>query len=695
MLADITFGIMKFDSDRVSPIAKYYRLPSLPPPLDFPITEDADGNTLSCWGDPYWDWTTIYGRKFRTHFNRAICGSSGGIRTQLLGKRNEWDLRLFTTVLIYGPNGYASIGSLRNDFHILRRLVVLCEKNTIRVRDLFRFPLVINKIPTVFPNKANRERIIVILDRLLQAKEQLGFHILDSRGIAKLAELFEHTKSKLEEESSEQVAYMPPRIYLYTLNRERECIEDFLANKDKIADCFQFCLDSYIHNYGTLEDAIEKLKNVHPPFSRPRKNCFKQALRSGTYQGSFRETARKFGIEELLDKWISSDSDQETLRVSMFSSYLSLINSVCIPYIGAFTFQRKEELGSLRSDCLIWEEDPIVGPIPLICGETTKTDPDSDARWPTSPHVAVAVEAAKAVTRMRLTCVLDSESESAKSYLSNPHLFFHPTEPWSPSRRKGHISETRNRVEAYANVGSRYKKLFDSETLRITEADLTLAKMFTPNLDKKGAFTIGNIWPLGYHQLRRTGGINMFASGLVSDTSVQVILKHLTIFQTRYYGKHFSSARINQSRQQMVVSAAYLVLAKQIQASVEARYISASGIGNEQDKEVQLIHKNDYKKLEAAARKGEIAFRSTTLGGCIKRSECDYGGIESIARCVGSDGKKPCESAKLDRAKREFVIPLLASFEEQLQTVAPDTKRHKALQMEINGLRVYLELTAN
>ncbi|MGB9985427.1 MULTISPECIES: hypothetical protein [unclassified Herbaspirillum] len=586
------------------------------------------------------------------------------------------------------------MSTLKNDFGILRRLVVLCEKNTIRVRDLSRFPLIINTIPTIAATELQRERLILILDRLLQSKDQLGFHILDGRGIAKLAELFATSNSKSEDEDSEQVAYIPPRIYLYTLNRQRECIDDFLANKGKIAKCFQFCLDSYIHNYGTLKDAIEKPKRIPLPFSYPGQRYYERALRTGTYQGSFRETARKFEIEELLEKWISSDSEQETLTVNMFSSYLSLINSVCLPYLGAFTFQRKEEIGSLRADCLIWEQDPIVGPIPLICGETTKTDPDSDARWPTSPHVVVAVEAAKAVAHMRLTCVLDKASKSAKSYLSNPHLFFHPTEPWSASRNKGKISEARNTVEPYADVVNQYKKLFDREVLRITEADLTLAKMFTPNLHKKGAFAIGKIWPLSYHQLRRTGGINMFASGLVSDTSVQVILKHLTIFQTRYYGKHFSSARINQSRQQMVVSAAYLVLAKQIQASVEARYISASGAETEQDKDVHLIYKNDYKKLEAAARKGEVAFRSTTLGGCTKRSECDYGGIESIARCVGGDGKKPCESAKLDQAKRAFVIPLLASFEDQVKEVAPDTKRHKALQMEINGLRTYLELTA-
>lgn len=187
----------------------------------------------------------------------------------------------------------------------------------------------------------------------------------------------------------------------------------------------------------------------------------------------------------------------------------------------------------------------------------------------------------------------------------------------------------------------------------------------------------------------------MYASGLLSETSIQVLLKHLVICQTRYYGQHFSSARINESRQALIVSSAYLVLAKQLKASVEDRFVSPAINSLEQDKEIHLISASDYKKLIAAANKGEISFRGTTLGGCVTRGDCQYGGIESIARCAGGDGGKPCQDAKLDKAKREIVADLLATYVLQQMKLQPGTRRYEALQMEINGCRNYLELTAD
>ncbi len=479
------------------------------------------------------------------------------------------------------------------------------------------------------------------------------------------------------------------------LNRERECIDDFLAHKDQIAKCFKFCLDAYIHNHGSLKAAATNQTSFGRPFTAPRSGSLKSEIRLGRYIGKFRKTAKKFGIDKLLERWVLSEAETEELTIKKFAAYLTLVTSVCFPYLASFTFQRKEELAALRSDCLIWEQDPTVGPIPIIRGETTKTDPDSDARWPTSPHVAVAIEAATAISSMRMTCVYDRDSEAAKAYLNNPLLFCPPTEPWSASKTIGTISLIRGySAGTYAGLLAS-PNLFDSEILKITEEDRTHAKMFTPNLSKSGAFAIGKVWPLAFHQLRRTGGINMYASGVLSESSIQLILKHLAIFQTRYYGKHFSSSRINQKRQNLVITAAYEVLAKNIIASVEARYISPAGNLTQHDKDVHLISAGDFKKLVAAAKNGEIPFRQTTLGGCIKRSACEYNGIESVARCAGGDGKEPCHDAKLDTAKRGFVLSLLAMTEKQLQEAKPNSRRQAALQMEVNAMRNYCELTAN
>jgi hypothetical protein len=40
----------------------------------------------------------------------------------------------------------------------------------------------------------------------------------------------------------------------------------------------------------------------------------------------------------------------------------------------------------------------------------------------------------------------------------------------------------------------------------------------------------------------------------------------------------------------------------------------------------------DVKKLVAAAKSGQVAWRQTLLGICTRRSPCEYGGIDNIIR---------------------------------------------------------------
>ncbi|QWE94151.1 hypothetical protein [Cupriavidus sp. EM10] len=160
--------------------------------------------------------------------------------------------------------------------------------------------------------------------------------------------------------------------------------------------------------------------------------------------------------------------------------------------------------------------------------------------------------------------------------------------------------------------------------------------MFTPNLDKGGKFKVGETWPLAYHQLRRTGGINMFASGLLSDSSIQVIMKHLTLLQTRYYGQNHSRVRFNEDFESLTVTARYEVMARQIEALVKERYVSPLGDGRKREIVVNLVGNKEFNVLVKAGRNGEVSFRETRLGGCTKNGHCDYGGIESIVRCTGA-----------------------------------------------------------
>jgi len=363
-------------------------------------------------------------------------------------------------------------------------------------------------------------------------------------------------------------------------------------------------------------------------------------------------------------------------------------------YIANFTIQRIDEAASLKADCLIWEKDPELGNIAIICGETTKTDPDSDARWPTSPSVQVAIDAMTAVSKLRIRCAAEiPEVNCSEADQANPYLLHGASEPWAPSRRYDY--SIRPKLMSYQTLTQRYSRLFDPVQLRVTEEDFSTARLFTPDLDKGGKFKAGEVWPLAYHQLRRTGAVNMFASGILSDSSIQLLLKHKTLMQSIYYGRNHSRLRFNEEVEGMTTEAKYEVMAKQIEALVEDRYVSPTGPQRKQEIVVNLMSTKDFKTLAKAGKIGEVSFRETRLGGCTKRGHCDYGGIESVSRCAGGDGEKPCREAVFDRLKQPSVQRQLGSVELLLQAAQPGSPRERALNADRQSLRNYLDAIRN
>jgi hypothetical protein len=266
-------------------------------------------------------------------------------------------------------------------------------------------------------------------------------------------------------------------------------------------------------------------------------------------------------------------------------------------------------------------------------------------------------------------------------------------EPWSTSESIEY-SILPNTVN-YQELMQRYPRLFNLEQLRITEDDFSRARMFTPNLSKGGKFKVGAIWPLAYHQLRRTGAINMFASGLLSDSSIQMLMKHRVLLQAIYYGRNHTRLRFNEEVEGMTTQAKYEVMAKQILALASDRYVSPAGPQRKQEVVVNLIGPKDFKALVMAGKVGDVSFRENRLGGCAKQGHCDYGGIESVARCAGGDGGKPCPDVLYDRMKQSSIETQTESVELLLQSAEPDSRRERILQAEKQGLRNYLDVVRN
>lgn len=664
--------VLKVDVPFVTEVAQNYRPPSWPPPPEWPVVVDKAGRVVSRWGEQVWDLTPWCGSPVRLVFGDAGAGPGSVIadNAELMRQSIGW--------LIWGPRGYRSVGTIKNKFSALWTVFSLCNRNGIRASSLQRFPKVLEQLPACIAS-SRWETTIAVLHRLYDARGALSFTILDESGLNRLAEAASGHENV-------QTPYIPPRIWVYQVTRLRECLDEFIAHRAQIESCFNYCLDAYVTNYKTLEAALGKKNTSRGPFTKGN-----DPLRERHYIGPFAETARRFGIEDLMRRWVVG---WDETRVSMFSSYLSLVAFAGQVYIANFTLQRREEVNALRADCLIWENDEKLGRIPLIRGETTKTETDADARWVASPSIEIAVDALASIARLRMGCdVSNSVVRPSPADVTNPYLSSTPTEPWGFGIGKVKPYDIRRKLPNIKNTLHRYPQLFDEAELRITSEDLKVARRITPNLPED-EFAVGRVWPLAWHQYRRTAAVNMTASGVISNSSMQQQMKQATRIMPLYYGRGHTDLRLNDEVEQVIVTAMYEAMAFRLQEVVSDRFISPHSAERKDAIGVNLLAAKDVKSLAAWARQGKVSFREHRLGGCMKPGPCDYGGIESVARCGGGDGNAPCTDVVFDREREEQVRNQLRHVTGKMEQLSSEHPRYSALAAECKAMENYLNVVA-
>lgn len=661
MAVDLTRFALAIDTPLAIPTSQAYRPTSWPPQRDWVCVEDKDGNAVSRWGDPVWDLYPWAGINMPLNF-----GDGPKIRrsSPVIDPANADLLRLVTTWRIWGPRATPSPNTIRSHFSRLRGIIAFCSDNKILASELSRYPVLIEKLASLItPSLYNT--VITDLEMIRDASELLGFEILDKQGIILL-------KSMQPEYEGGQTEYIPPRIWTYVVTRLKECVDDYITHQKQIEACFQFCLDAYKKN-----DVANK---------GPERNPF--APNSGElYLGTFADTARKFKIYDVMGKWVGNEL-LDTKGITALSSYIALIQYTAFSYVLAFTMMRKKEGISIRRKCLEWHDDEIYGRVPLIKGETTKTDPDDNALWVTSPSVESSILAMTSISRMRLGCIGKWEENDIPYLINSAH------EPWSSGKQPS--SKVRPRLEHFQSIVSRFKCLFDPKELVITEEDFKIAKAVCPTLNEE-VFKVGKPWMFAFHQLRRTLAVNMFADGGISDSSMQLQMKHRSPMMPLYYGRGNSTLHFNDEVRKILINTQYEMMGKKLAELNGERYISPYGdehkakfLTTATDGEpVNLIDEGDAQRYERAARQHLINFRQTVLGGCMKNGQCDGDCVTSVGDCAGGDGKSPCANVLFDITRAPANQIRLEGVIKQLESTQEDTPRYRFLEQEKRGLENY------
>ncbi|WP_144063273.1 hypothetical protein [Pseudomonas putida] len=660
-------------SDAITPQSPNYKLPCWPPHEDFPVVIAADGTVVSRMGDSRW--------RFWPWCNQTLSISFGDVAYRgapaTISKENAWILRLVTMWLLYGQSRALSVKSLISIVTRLRPVFSIASREGISVTDLSRYPKVLETIANEMPYQCSVSTIAV-LHSLLADQDTLGFCILDTPQLRALAKMVPAAPDN-------QTAYIPPRIWNYQIQRLNEFIEDFLTHKENIKACFDYCLDAYVKLEGSLERACTTGKRGQrrvTPFNEQK----------GGTAGRFFNVAMDFGIVNLLEKWVVPEGEKLSDRrrgVVALSQYFSMTNFVGLGSILNYSLMRMNEAWNLTSDCLVVEDDPDIGKIFMLRGTTTKTVDDDDAYWVTTPAVARAVEAIDCVRALRSKCEKANQRIKPNPAANNSEwLFVRPSEPWANTTAR--IQGVRHICPSYLSCLESYPKLLNPKLLNITKRDMEVALAITPNLNAN-KILLEKPWPLAWHQLRRTGAVNMRASGFVSDATIQYQLKHANRVMSLYYGRGYSAARLNSSAREEFIKTMYEILAHEISSLFNDSFVSPHGAQRKLDI-LNLVESRDLKQIAAIAKSGEISWRTTVLGGCTKKGFCEYGGIDNVTRCGGGDGRPPCIDALYDKSRRKNIVEYGMIIQERLISAEEFSPLRESLNSQLraveNALRV-------
>lgn len=649
-----------------------YKLESWPPPADFPIIIDAKGNVVSYYLDNIWILTPWKGTISSINFCDGEIRKNSKHNTSF----NADILRQLAASWLYFPGGVKAANTFLTRFMDITPIFKFASTNNVNITDLYRFPLLISEFAASISSSRGPGLLTLIHD-VWERRELLGFYILDTAGLQILSQ-------EMPIHLSSQTPYIPPRIWEYQIARLREGLQDFLAHRSQIEACYQRCLELYAQSCGSLAEACRNPSAHRNPFSSKRKS---QLVTDGhLFDEDFARLASSFGIKDVIEKWRGPISRSP----GALSEYFALMTIIGTAYILCFSMMRVDEVNKLRTNCLTVEKIEDTGDeLWILRGETTKTLTDDDACWITSPSVIDAVEALSCISRLRMIAAdVNPEVPTTSEDISTPYLISRAYEPW---RAKSHyIPEPlsiRPTYQSYSHTISRQqRKLYCYLQLKITKSDLRVALLITPSLDIT-RYAVGKVWPLNWHQLRRTGAVNMAASDMVSDLSIQYQMKHRYRMSTKYYMTgHFNLGfPINSSSRTELIKAMYECIALEFIAVRSEAFVSPHG-EKRKGQILNITSLTDFSKLLTAAEQGKITCKPTILGACTNPRPCPYGGIEYIARCGGGDDAPPCEHALYRRDKLPVYIKLRESLTKSINAAPPNSPLHASLIFQLKAV---------
>lgn len=603
-------------------------------PSDHVVSRTRDGSVASRLADLHWDWSAYVLKGTRAvlsfdYWNTPL-HRTHALQTAVPSERREMvtDMQHIMSLVVFRRRGSTyTYGMLFAFLSHLKRMARFCDESGLSLDQLLGDADRLAAYGRTIEGGALARfcgliGILVSLD----AKEDIGFYVA---GNPILRELRDRVTSIMNE--ADQTAPVPTRIYSHLIS----ALGTELASIEKV-----------LPHYLSMIRTCLAMQKTHPPGTDRWQNVARRLIEA----------------DSVLDQYFEERGMAKHPKGVMKG--LREMQVVCKLMIQTFSGMRDAEALLLPFHCIEREESHGHTHY-VLCGPTTKFNRGKmrRSRWITSEDGYRAATVARGIAKFVYDS-LEVTPDQAAARLNQYPLFVRPSYLGlgvpKPVQKDGFA-----RPASLNPHDEGYERLHDVLCPPITEADLLELETIDPHRvwRAEADFQLGRPWYLKSHQLRRSLALYAQRSGLVSLPSLRRQLQHITREMSRYYAKgaefaiNFVDFDEDEAKKHVAREwrdakpfSEALAFLRDVVLSDEELFGGAGAFEQGKKNRGEIT---DRAVTVTRFKRGEIAYRETPLGGCIKVGDCSVVGL----RLVDTDCLRGCENmigkmSRLDSAIR-------------------------------------------
>lgn len=640
---------------------------NLRPKSDFVLCRDSEGQATAVYGNDEWDFNPyrLSAKKINIIRFNSIFSTAEEEQVPLI---EEVKYALFCLIYYIGTGRVGKLSSITINgyFHRLGSAARFCyeQKNkplvgVLSLKELLTTPTYLAAfVASANGNDTFTRRFPPLMRSLVAVGgERLGYKVLSTSDL-----------NFGDPIDGKQTPVIPTRIYLEIINSSSDLLDRLLSKAESLNAFISEFVD---RNYG-LSNKVQQSRGIR---KKSRRATFEQAVKSHDL------------TELLVDDFKCSCRRSLSLAISSIQFLLKIV-------IHLYTGMRDQEVMRIKYRCLAEEvvvdsttdsDGKLRDPSRMVTVLSTTTKFEGYRReesWLATAEVVKAVKVAQAI-QSSLAKFNPSVMSSELTLFSSPSILVSP--------HAGGVSEL-----SRTNVRTSWldqTKIQPDDLKELMQTDLSR------DFYSESKFSVGKLWPLASHQLRRSLSFYASNSGFVSLPSLKSQYKHMTLEMARYYRNGFENLKTifgyyDPIKKDFVLPTSHIALEFQMGMPVSiANQLLANllnqdsplfgGTGSFMEKQKKhikagLVQIEDVRaETLARVRAGEIAYRPTLLGGCTKVGRCDFFMLGEYTACLS------CEGAIIKPEKITEAIEVAAA---ELECYSEDTGEYQIIQEDIDKL---------